>query len=120
MAIHASRRPALVGGRIFFGARVLLRSWFEADRKFASFERVLAENFYPPVLDLDDVVAGAGVPPDAQGRGGASVDYEHVLELPGVGHVLVAREDEVYAHVHEPLQNVPRVVDDVSFASRSR
>src|SRR5919112_1342385 len=95
-----------------------MRRWFEAHRRFASLERVLAEDFYLSLLDFDDVVAGACVAPEAQGRGCAGVDYDHVFELPGVGHVFVAREDEVYAHVYEPLQDVSRIEDDVPFASR--
>ena len=96
----------------------MLRGRLEAYRQLASLERVLAENFHLPVLDLDEVVAGAGIAPEAEGRGGAGVDDDHVFQFPGVGHVFVAREDEVYAHVYEPLQDVARVKDDVPFAPR--
>src|SRR3954463_15237912 len=96
-----------------------MRGWFEAHSRFASLERVLAEDFYLSLFDFDDVVAGAGVAPEAQGRGCAGGGDNHVFELPGVGHVVVAREDEVYAHVYEPLQNVSSVEDDVPFAPRT-
>ena len=44
-------------------------------------------------------------------------DDEQVLEPPGVGHVLVAREHEVDAGAQQHLEQVAGVVDDVALAA---
>ena len=59
------------------------------------------------------------MPSQAQGRDGAGVDDEEVLELPRVRHVLVAREHEVHAGALQALDRVARVVDDVALAARA-
>src|SRR4051794_3594317 len=74
---------------------VLVGRRVEVHDQLPVLERVLAEDPNLAVLDLYDVVAGARVAPEARARGGPCVDDEHVLEPPRVGHVLVAREDEV-------------------------
>src|SRR5919107_6383414 len=53
-------------------ARVLVGLGIEVHYELALLERVLAEDPDPSVLDLDDVVAGPGVAPEARRRGGAS------------------------------------------------
>jgi hypothetical protein len=70
--------------------------------------------------DLDDVVTGPRVAAEAERGDGAGVDDEQILELPGVRHVLVAREHEVDAGALEALDRVARVVDDVALAARAR
>ena len=63
--------------------------------------------------DLDDVVTGPRVPPQAQRRDRAGVDDEQVLEPPRVRDVLVPGEHEMDARAQEALDRVARVVDDV-------
>jgi hypothetical protein len=67
--------------------------------------------------DLDQVVTGSRLAAEAEGRDGAGVDDEEILEAPGVRDVLVAREDEVDARALEALDRVARVVDDVALAA---
>src|SRR5215218_9007962 len=81
--------------------QVLVGCGVEVHDQLAVLERVLAEYLHPPVFDLYDVVAGARVTPEAGGRGRACVDDEHVLEPPGVRHVLVAGEYEVDLRIRE-------------------
>src|SRR6187397_523497 len=64
--------------------------------------------------DLDHVVTGPRVPPQAQRRDRAGVDDEEVFEPPGVRHVLVAGENELHAGPQQALDHVPCVVDNVS------
>src|SRR5215212_10650790 len=85
------RVTAIFGADLLLGAGVISSLPVEAHRELALLERVLAVNLHPPFLCLDHVVAGAGVAPEAEGRGGASVHDQHVLQPPGVGHVLVPR-----------------------------
>src|SRR3712207_4745110 len=94
---------------IFVGRRV------EVHDQLAVLERVLAEDPDPPVLDLDDVVAGARVAAQARRRGGPPVHDKHVLELPRVRHMLVPGEDEVHLRVRQQLQPVPSVGDYIPF-----
>src|SRR5215212_2766029 len=83
------------------GTQVLVGFGVEADGWLTSLERVLAEDLHPPVLDLDHVVAGPGVTPEAEGRGGPRVHDEHVLQPPRVGHVLVSGEYEIHTNLYE-------------------
>src|SRR4051794_30461850 len=64
--------------------------------------------------DLDHVVTGARVAPQAQRRDGASVHHEEVLETPRIRHVLVPREHELHAGPQQAFDHVAGVVDDVS------
>src|SRR3712207_6691834 len=98
-------------------AHVLVGGRVEVHGKLPLLERVLAEDLHPAVLDLDDVVAGPRVAAQPRRRGGPRVHYKEVLELPRVGDVLVAREDEVDPHLVEELQDVAGVEDDVALAA---
>src|SRR5919205_4226716 len=102
-----------------FVARVLAGDRVEVHRELALLKRVLAEDPHVPVLDLDDVVAGPGVPAQARRRGGPRVHDEHVLELPRVRDVLVSREHEVRVHLVEKLENISGIEDDVALAPRA-
>src|SRR5918993_114526 len=105
-----------LGIDLLLGAQVLVGFGVEADGGLTPLERVLAEDLHPPVVDLDNVVAGTGVAPEAEGRGGPRVYDEHVLQPPSVGYVLVSGEDEIHTNLYEPLQDVPGVVNDVPLA----
>src|SRR5918993_4357786 len=84
-----------------FVAGVLVGRGVEVYDELTVFERVLAEDLHPSVVDLYDVVAGARVTPEAGRRGRPCVDDEHILELPGVRHVFVAGENEVDLRIGE-------------------
>ena len=71
-------------------------------------------------LDLDEVVAGPRLAPQAKRGDRAGVDDEEVLQAPCVRHVLVAGEHEVDADVLEHLERVAGVVDDVPLPARPR
>src|SRR5687768_9868606 len=114
------RVTAIFSADLLLGAGVLPRLSVEAHRELALLERVLAIDLHPPFLCLDHVVAGAGVAPEAEGRGGPSVHDQHVLQPPGVRHVLVPREHEIHPRLHKPLQDVTGVEDDVALATGSR
>src|SRR5919205_62164 len=102
-----------------FVARVLAGDRVEVHRELALLKRVLAEDPHVPVLDLDDVVAGAGVAAQARRRGGPRVHDEHVLELPRVRDVLVPGEHQVRAHLLQKLEHISGVEDDVALAARA-
>src|SRR5258708_25274564 len=68
---------------------------------------------------LDDVVRGARVASEPQGRDGACVDDEQILELPRIWNVLVPRKDEIYTCPLQAFDRVAGVVDDVALAARS-
>src|SRR5207237_3857169 len=79
-------------------------------------ERIPAPDVDMPARELDHVVTGPRLPAQAKRRDGAGVDDEEILELPGVRHVLVARENEVDAGALQAFDRVARVVDDVALA----
>src|SRR3954447_3726954 len=103
--------------------RVLLerpRLGRELDDPLLPVERVLAPDVDVALVDLDHVVTGARFAPEPHRGDRAGVDDEQVLQPPGVGHVLVAREDEVDARALQALDAVAGVVDDVALAARAR
>src|ERR687889_2298595 len=114
------RGSAIVSADLLLGAGVLPGLSVEAHRELALLERVLAVTLNPPFLCLDHVVAGAGVAPEAEGRGGPRVHDQHVLQPPGVRDVLLPREHEIHPRLHKPLKNVTSVEDDVALAAGSR
>ena len=83
-------------------------------------ERVAPPDGDVRALELDDVVTGSRVPSQPQRRDRAGVDDEEILELPGVRHVLVAREHEMHLRALQALDRVAGVVDDVALAPRAR
>src|SRR5918994_271751 len=100
-------------------ARVLVGLSVEVHYELALLERVLAEDSDPPVLDLDDVVAGPGVASEARRRSGPGVYDKHVLDPPRVRYVLVPGEDQVHIHIRKKLQNVACIEDNVPLAARA-
>src|SRR5918997_6554552 len=100
-------------------ARVLAGLGVEVHYELTLLERVLAEDSDPSVLDLDDVVAGPGVAPEARCRGGSSVHDKHVLDPPRVRYVLVPGEDQVHIHIRKELQDVACIEDNVPLAARA-
>src|SRR5215212_2893756 len=114
------RGSAIFSADLLLGAGVLPGLSVEAHRELALLERVLAVNLNPPFLCLDHVVAGAGIAPEAEGRCGPRVHDQHVLQPPGVRHVLVPREHEIYPRLHKSLQDITGVEDDVALATGSR
>src|SRR5919112_2025233 len=79
-------------------ARVLVGLGVEVYYELALLERVLAEDSNPSVLDLDDVVAGPGVAPEARRRSGPGVHDKHVLEA--------APDKAVVLATHPPVVQV--------------
>src|ERR671932_38954 len=67
-------------------ARVLAGVGVEVHDHLAFLERVLAEYPDPAVLYLYDVVAGTGVAPEPDRRGGPGDDGNHFLNPPRVRH----------------------------------
>ena len=86
----------------------------ELDDALLSVERMAAPDVDMAAGDLDHVVTGPRVPPQAQRRDRAGVDDEEVLEPPRVRDVLVTGENELHAGPQQALDHVSRVVDDVS------
>src|SRR5919106_1839479 len=89
----------------------------ELDDPLLVVERVLAPDVDVALLDLDQVVAGPRMTPEAKRGNRARVDDEDVLQPPGVRHVLVSREHEVDARPLERLEGVAGVIDDVALAA---
>src|SRR6266487_1214350 len=102
-----ARRVLLVGERV----------QRELDDLLLPVERVPPPDVDVRAGDLEHVVAGPRVAPQAKRRDGAGVDHEQVLEPPGVRDVLVPREDDVDPGTLKALDRVARVVDDVSLAA---
>src|SRR5437588_6014374 len=112
-------RPCASDRRAEAGLLVLVCRARELDDRFLALERILAVDLDPFRSDLDDVVAGPSVSPEAMRRDRPGCDDEEVLEMPGIRHVLVARQDELHPGAQQHLQQVARVVDDVALAPRA-
>src|SRR2546425_6470581 len=104
MAIRAvsggSAQPAapFPGGTldVEVGLLVLLGLARELDDRLLPLERILPVDPDPFRAHLDHVVTGPAVAAEPKRRNGAGCDDEEVLEPPGIGHVLVPCEHQVY------------------------
>ncbi|KKM67479.1 hypothetical protein LCGC14_1470700, partial [marine sediment metagenome] len=98
---------------------ILVRLTGELDDRLTLLVRILAEDPHLLGLDLDHVVAGPRVSPQAKRRDRAGHDREQALELPRVRNVLVAAENKIHVRAQQHLEQVARVVDDVALTARS-